>query len=312
MSRVAHNHRHPQGMARTTWSRSLKGVSPTDCHCALVILGSSMLILAAASGYTFDLLDWPGLAAGMILVLGVPHGACDIAIIQRRWRRVDRFNLITVLASYIGLVLIVISAWLVFPGLSLAIFLLVSSYHFGGDWLIFRSRGARMVAGSAILSATALLHEAQVRDIFARLASPEAAATLSFAMHQAAIPLCVLAGVLVLRVQRQWIGEATEYALLSLCAVVLPPITFFVVYFCLVHSVRHAIDARQELRHIPTRKLLVRVAPYAIVAVCGTTTTGILMMRTGIDTELLSVVFVALASLTVPHMVLVDKHTRLS
>lgn len=255
-----------------------------------------------------DLFDAPLIAALLILMLGVPHGAFDIAIIQHRSIRSHDFELVRVLVAYVGLAALVIAAWLIVPGLCLAIFLTVSAYHFSGDWPVFRVAASRLMVGGALLSATALFHQDEVRDIFSLLALPDAAGWLAGALNTAAVPLIASAIVLTIQAGQKSAIEAIEYSLILASALILPPITFFVIYFCLVHSVRHALAVRRELWKTPVRELVFGASPYAAVAIFGPVAGGILIARNGIGLDMLSMVFIALAALTVPHMALVDRH----
>ncbi len=279
-----------------------------NIHRLIILTAAPVLLLAHVTAGPFDLFDWPFFSALLILLLGVPHGAFDIAVIQHRWSGPQRANLLVLLVTYVGLVVVVIGAWSVLPGGCLAAFLIASAYHFSGDWPSFRQPVLRLVIGAALLSATAQLQQDQVRDIFILLTTIEAATVIAATLHAVATPLMVVAGILAVQASRQSPGEAVEYALVLALALFLPPITFFVIYFCLVHSVRHVIDVRHELRQIPTVVLLRKAAPYAGAAVAGTLGGGMMISRAGIELDMLSMVFIVLAALTVPHMLLVDKH----
>lgn len=278
-----------------------------NIHHVIILTVAPVLLLANAAIGRFDLFDWPFISALLILLLGVPHGAFDIAVIQHRWSGPQRVNLLELLVMYVGLVVVVIAAWSVLPGGCLAAFLIASAYHFSGDWPSFHKPASRLLIGAALLSATAQFHQDQDRDIFELLTSTEAAAMIAATLHAASAPLMVAAGILAVNASRQSPGEAIEYALVLSLALFLPPITFFVIYFCLVHSVRHAIDVRLELRQTPTIVLLSKAAPYAGVAVASTLGGGLVVSSAGIGLDMLSTVFIVLAALTVPHMLLVDK-----
>lgn len=88
-------------------------------------------------------------------------------------------------------------------------------------------------------------------------------------------------------------------------AIILPPITFFLLCFCLFHSVRHLFEVRVELSDHSLGNLAGGGAPYAGRAILGTLWGSALFVTLSSGLALLSAVFIALASLTVPHMLLV-------
>lgn len=290
--------------------KELRFASNNDLHHLTVVFSVLLLISLQQGGVPLDLFQWPFLASILILCLGVPHGAFDIAVLRRRWSAPGQFILVKLLLSYVGLAIFVVASWTIAPGLCLAVFLLISAYHFSGDWPMFHKTNVRCIAGLALLSATTLFHEAQVGDIFALLASRDSAIFLAQALNLLSLLLLALAGASLVVSGRSVLCEMAEYASVVAAAVWLPPMTFFVLYFCLVHSIRHTVEVRRELFDVPIRELILRSAPYALVAIVGTLAAGLLIARYGIGLDLLSAVFIALAALTVPHMVLVEQTRR--
>jgi len=70
----------------------------------------------------------------LIVFIGIPHGANDhLLFFNLINKRVDKNNKKSTLffASYIGLILLYIGCWYLFPTFSLGLFILISIYHFG-------------------------------------------------------------------------------------------------------------------------------------------------------------------------------------
>ncbi|MEN9620973.1 MAG: hypothetical protein RL499_1166 [Actinomycetota bacterium] len=86
---------------------------------------------------------------------------------------------------------------------------------------------------------------------------------------------------------------------------------FFIVYFCALHRARHLREGFREEHGLGRRLTLLVVAAYTLAPLAlaaaflvGTAGTAAL------DEQLLRVVFIGLAALTVPHMALVTQGDR--
>ena len=104
---------------------------------------------------------------------------------------------------------------------------------------------------------------------------------------------------------------ALEMAAAGILAIVAPPLVSFVVFFCGMHSARHILrtmnfSGRSSWRYVAGAALL----PMAGV-LAGSTLAWVFLRDTALDARVVQVVFVGLAALTVPHMVLVER-VRLS
>ncbi len=244
-------------------------------------------------------------------VLGMPHGALDPLIARRLgyWRTpltFAAFNLV-----YTGVAGAVVALWLIAPVPSLVAFLLVSAAHFGSDWNRERPLALRFLTGAALLSLPSLRDVDAVADLYATLAGEGARLV---AQTQAAIGpvlLVALAAAAVMAARRAP-HEGIELLAVAALALLAPPLMFFIVYFCALHSARHLREGfREEHGHGRGLTLLI-VATYTIAplllagAFLWATTAG----TASLDDQLLRVVFIGLAALTVPHMALVTLGDR--
>ena len=270
-------------------------------ECAIGLLLFSFVCAQAVYG-PIDLIIWPKLFAAIVLLLGVPHGALDIEIVCARRNVSHRVGIAKLLTAYVGLTAAVTTAWLIAPAATLFIFLVVSSYHFGGDW--HHDTLARLCTGCAVLSAPAVFHPSQVAEIFGWLSSPGAAHRLTACMAIAALPL--LAATIGLSVWQIKTSALLELSSVIMGALVLPPLTFFVLYFCFLHSVRHLVDTVSEFPDRSARNLVVAGLPFAVIAMGGCVIGAAAMMSLAPGPAVISSVFIGLAALTVPHIMFVD------
>lgn len=252
--------------------------------------------------------------AVLVAVVGMPHGGLDHrfgrAILQptlgRHW--VWAFH-----GGYLAIMLVVLLGWLVAPLATLAVFVLLSAYHFGsadkepgsslGVWLT-------ILRGGLVVWVPALAWP----DEFSRLTAwvvpgerwpvdlprqPLVQALLAVATVAAFVGSAVIS-------PRSAVLVA---ALIGVC-VVLPPLMSFLVYFCGWHSVRELLGLAR--RADPTsltrglKRVLVAAAPAAVGA-CLLAAAG-WYVAGGPDRpltpSLIQAVFIGLSVVAVPHILL--------
>lgn len=255
-------------------------------------------------------------SASMVLLLGVlvstiglPHGGLDAWLAQRRglvrgWGQIVLFHVLYLLAAITVGVL-----WWWQPGLALIGFLLISAWHFAGDWPGLPPTW-RMLAGVALLGLPAWSWVEPVTGIFGVLAGQEGERLAALIGAGGPLLLSVLACTLWL-LRRQPLAAAEVLALAGL-ALTAPPLLFFAVYFCALHSPRQLRLSLTGVSSAQRRSLLLLAGAYAAVS-------GLLVLAAGfaivaVDHTLqvwwaqldadqgLRMLFIGLAALTVPHM----------
>ncbi|MFP4282113.1 MAG: Brp/Blh family beta-carotene 15,15'-dioxygenase [Opitutales bacterium] len=264
---------------------------------------------AALAGLALQSLLNPGADARILLLtvfvvlLGLPHGALDPLVARRARVWTGLPGLIGFLALYVLLAGATLLLWLWLPGVALVLFLAYAAWHFGGDWDDALPPPRRLLPGTLIVTGPMLWWGAEVESYFATLAGPAAAAGLRQILPTVA--LVALVGTLVLAL-RQWRSRrdvAIELGVLALACALLPPLLFFVVYFCGLHSPRHLGEAVRGER--PSHVWAVGVA-ILLVTLGGAFSLWQLAPPGHWEEGLLRTVFIGLAALTVPHMLLVD------
>jgi Brp/Blh family beta-carotene 15,15'-monooxygenase len=98
-----------------------------------------------------------------------------------------------------------------------------------------------------------------------------------------------------------------EFILFAVVVAILPPLVSFALYFCIIHTGRHMRRIWHVLASTSSSKGLYRQAAGFTLASWLVGGAAFLWLETGdLDAALLQVVFIGLAALTVPHMILVD------
>ncbi len=243
-----------------------------------------------------------------VAFLGLPHGAIDAYIARRDglWRSTRGF------AAFVGIyavvALSVIGVWMFMPTLSLLAFLIISAWHFGAD-ANARDQAERWLFGGLLLSLPSFFHPGDVASLFEAISGASAGGLVPFLQIWAPVAAIGVFAMLVRRrppAQQRWTDIATVAGLI-LFAWALPPLVYFVIYFCALHSPAHfgrvirlvtpSDRSRAAAYTAGFTALTLLVAGLAFIALTDKLT---------IQQSTLQIVFIGLAALTVPHMFLVD------
>lgn len=243
-------------------------------------------------------------AAALAAAAGLPHGALDPLAARQAGLADTTRSQVLFLAGYTGLAVLVVAAWLAAPVAALTAFILVSAWHFGGDWFDEARPLVRLGLGLGLLSLPAVLHGDVVGEIYAVL-SGERARILAEMQARLAPVWIAAAGAAGLLAARRSRRLTLEIAATGFAALVLHPLLFFALYFALLHSARHFLGL---WRAAPDRARFARSgAFYTAVSLAGAGLAFAVLSRTGGGGEsVLRVAFIGLAALTAPHMALIE------
>ena len=271
-----------------------------------VFVGAGLLAVAAALGGAPAPplgVQLAVLALGVAL-LGVPHGALDPWVARRLklWRGPAGFVAFNL--GYVALAALVVGLWLLAPPVALIGFLAVSAWHFGGDWPL--PGPARLLAGLGVVLLPAWRFEGQVAEIFAVLAGPGGARIAEIAaMAGPGVLLALIAAALV--AARSSLRAGAELAVIAALALTAPPLVYFITYFCLLHSPRHL---RGQIAAAPRplrARLGVLAAIYTLITLVVAGAAAWWLSGESLEQSTLRIVFIGLAALTAPHMLLIAR-----
>lgn len=242
--------------------------------------------------------------APLVAVLGLPHGALDLPVATALWRLDGPAAQLLFAAGYIGVVGLVIGVWVLLPGAALVTFLMYSAFHFSEDWS--QTAGPlRWTGGIATIGAPALWHTDDVSALFAQLAPGRVAMWAADAAAIAGIGAGIALVYLVLTCPAARDRATVEQVVLWISAAILSPLFFFAVYFCSLHSVRHFTATLTTLPNARHALGLAAGLSAAVVAVAVVVATGrVAGAVSQPDAVIMQTVFIGLAALTVPHMLL--------
>jgi Brp/Blh family beta-carotene 15,15'-monooxygenase len=164
----------------------------------------------------------------------------------------------------------------------------------------------RFFYGGATIVLPTIFHISEMQALFSLILEPDTGLQITRFLHVLAWPWLVLglAGLYLGFIKDRLAGlEVLAVGLLSTLA---PPLVGFTVYFCGMHSLRH-IFRSQDYAQLSLIKLsLISLAPMLgviLIAVLG----WMYLPASSDDARILRFLFVGLAALTLPHMLLIDR-----
>ncbi len=256
-------------------------------------------------------------ALGGVVLIGLPHGAFDGAIAACLGQAERPETLIRFIIIYVALAGFVVGLWLAFPIASLIAFLGISIIHFGlGDapaqkgWFQYVQV---VVHGGVVVAGISQIHRPEVDVIFGYLVGGDAA-LVWIAIDMASLIIAVALAIYAWHAIRdvRWRFGFLEAGLLIVIFAAMEPLVGFAFYFCCVHSARHLWSVWKAVKAEFSRQTLFAGAMiFTIVSwVAGVVAFWWCASFMEVESALFRVVFIGLAALTVPHMVLVDGFFR--
>jgi len=260
----------------------------------------------------------------LILSIGISHGALDNQKGKKLTQLYNIKNSYFFYLMYTIIVIGIITFWLLFPTTSLIIFLIVASYHFGKEdteFLIKNKNALNLILyflkGSLIIIAPLIFHFTETINIFKLLLIQDENfyLFLDFIESNQILSFALLTSLLV-----NTYYFINNFKILNiliffdfLSIVVLnyfaSPLIAFTIYFCFLHSFRHSISLINELdkdnfkngAYIFIKKALPLTLLTSIFFVISL---YFLSNYYQLTDAILKVIFIGLASLTFPHILL--------
>ena len=260
----------------------------------------------------------------LILIIGVSHGSLDHIKGQKLLKL---FNLESIFIFYITYILIsgvVIATWMLLPSVTLIIFLIIASYHFGKEdtqfLIINRSYLTQILyffKGFLIILAPLYFHFQETVAIFKLLLIDNEMfyLCLNFIETNKVIQLgifCSTLSSIFLFLKNFEIKKFIiflDYFSILILNYYLSPLLAFTIYFCFLHSIRHSISLALELDPNSATNgfgLFVKKALPLTILTGVFSFIGLYLLSNSynLDSAILKIIFIGLASLTFPHILL--------
>ena len=254
----------------------------------------------------------------LILILGISHGALDNLKGKKLLYLFGYRSLFSFYFIYILISILIVFLWVFYPNTVLLLFLVVAAYHFGKEDTVFSLKKKFIMAeflyflkGSAVIFAPLLFQREKTNEIFEILNFNVFESQL-FTNQFLIIFLCLsFLSSLIISNKKKADFKALmimDFFSLIILNLFLTPVLAFTIYFCFLHSIRHSITLIFELDksfRSGLKKFINKAIPLTFV-------TGVMFLITiyflnssyKLDEAIYKVIFIGLASLTFPHILL--------
>mgnify|MGYP001181218275 CR=1 FL=1 len=257
----------------------------------------------------------------LILSIGISHGALDNYKANKLLTIYRVKNKLIFFIIYIFISALVIFIWSLYSTYTLLAFLFVASYHFGLEDTSFLHKGNSLldqvfylIKGSLIIFAPLFFHFDETLKVFEVLMLSKTFITFLELEHWI-INVCIFlsfVGYIYFAYKNKF--QDFEVLFLDMLSIIIlnyifSPIIAFTVYFCFLHSIRHIISLSYELdknNFSNGMKIFIKKAlPLTVVtAILYLIATIFLSKSYGLNDVIIKVIFIGLASLTFPHILL--------
>lgn len=287
-----------------------------------IALGLMLVGWQSLAGPLPEWVQWVVFAV-LLFGAGIPHGALDHLIDQETAARQGKsFSIVWFLAKYLLTMAVYGLAWFAFPALSLAIFLLISAWHFGETdiervpatptWTI-----TRFVAGSFVLAFILLTHQAEVTPILERITQNNEA-TMSVwrrgVRYASSVWLYwgLLTGYLFVRAYRQRPVAIDWFRLVRLAMVLalgywLPLLLAFGLYFGGWHALSsfqtiYGYLKQNQQTTLTAGQIWLKSLPFTALALVSLAAFGWWWQHYAQQWDPLPLLFIFLSLITLPHL----------
>tara|TARA_B100001063_G_scaffold200735_1_gene193966 strand:+ start:520 stop:1425 length:906 start_codon:yes stop_codon:yes gene_type:complete len=254
----------------------------------------------------------------LILILGISHGALDNVKGKKLFNLFGYKSPFPFYLAYIVISLLIIIFWLAFPNTVLLLFLIIASYHFGKEDTVFSFKGKFLIVeflyflkGSAVILAPLLFQKEKTNEIFQILNFNFFESQLF--NNQLLIIFLFLSFLSSMIISYKKNADLKALMIMDFFSLIilnlfLTPVLAFTLYFCFLHSIRHSITLIFELDksfRSGLKKFIKKAVPLTFV-------TGVVFLIAlyfldnfyTLDEAIYKVIFIGLASLTFPHILL--------
>jgi len=247
----------------------------------------------------------------LIATIGVSHGALDNQKGKKLLKNMKIKNMGIFYFTYTFFSLLIIFFWILFPAFTLIIFLLFASYHFGKEDSVFGNRRNikflnffLLIKGLLIILAPFYFHSKEALEIFENLN-----VEMLPINDNILISFIILSLVSNIIISRNFLFPLSDSFTIILLNITFAPLVAFTIYFCFLHSIRHSFSLVNEIDKNNFKKGLINFTKKALPL---TFLTGILFLISLfilnkyylLNSAIIKVIFIGLASLTFPHILL--------
>ena len=269
------------------------------------LIYASITFFLISLSYFFDAKIQENKIIFLLLVVtffGLPHGALDTLVAKKNRVFTNFYGFSLFNLGYLSLASCIFLIWYLVPFLSLIIFLLISAWHFSEDWKNQLNTFQRTILGLNIINLPVFFYPKEVTIIYEMLVERVNIMPLISIQENLMYVLFLLLGVVMARntTNKLLLFQVTT---IFLSSIFLSPLYYFISYFCFFHSIKNFQETVDELK-TEKNKIIIFLVINTIITIIFGFFLFFFFLDGPIKSKIVSIVFIGLASLTVPHMLL--------
>ena len=252
----------------------------------------------------------------LILSIGISHGSLDHIKGKKLLKILGFKSLAIFYISYVIIGLITIIIWFLFPKFLLFLFLIVAAFHFGKEDSDFISKNKNFeliyfFKGSLVIISPLLFHKNETLTIFKSLNFD---ISTNILINNEILYLFIFLSFIsniILSLNKSFDIKfllLMDFLSILILNYFLNPVLAFTFYFCFLHSIRHSISLIKEINTNLKKGLPIfikKALPLTIITIFGYIfAIYILNNYNELNDSIYKVIFIGLASLTFPHILL--------
>ena len=278
------------------------------------------LIIFKINNFTIS----PLICLFLILSIGISHGSLDNIKGKKLFKILEINNFFIFYLSYILIAVTVIILWIILPSVSLIIFLIVASYHFGKEdtqFLMVKNSFYNQLLfffkGSLIILAPMYFHFGETVSIFKLLLINNESfyEVLNFIETNKILLIGIILStfssisLFTIKFELKKFTIFLDYFSILIINYYFSPLLAFTIYFCFLHSIRHSITLIFELDKNDLKnglKIFIKKALPLTILTAAFCLIGLYLLNNAydFDSSIVKIIFIGLASLTFPHILL--------
>ena len=246
----------------------------------------------------------------LIASIGVSHGALDNYKGIKFLKRFNIKNSLYFYSAYIVVSIFIILLWIIFSEITLVLFLIIAAFHFGKEDNVFIKNKMRYLGfflflkGALVILAPLYFNFYETVKIFEVLNLK-----IENIDSNILLTLMIISLLSSFVINKDFLFPLIDCFTILMLNYTFSPLVAFTIYFCFLHSLRHSISLIDEMDNknfINGTKIFLKKALPLTVVTGLIFLIGLFILNNyySFNYSILKIIFIGLASLTFPHILL--------
>jgi Brp/Blh family beta-carotene 15,15'-monooxygenase len=245
-------------------------------------------------------------ALSLVVILGVPHGSLDVLFAKQTYQLVHIAKWLKFLGFYSAASLLIIALWMLVPGFFFVVFLILSAIHFADDINLSGHQLLKLSYGFAVITLPGVTHGAELTKLYGMIIDVELAQSIALVSKYAGLLLLFLLPIQFFANKVNFRSQI-EVIAISILFLIATPILAFTIYFCFMHSGRHLVRSHFFLNSFKKQEFIYALILPTMAVILMGVCIWYFKLTPSFEKDLIQIIFVGLAALTVPHAWVLNK-----